>query len=77
MGEWTVTQAHDGEFTHKGDWGKAFDFMITDREGKTYRNAGVLTEDFYCYNKPVFAPADGYVETIIDNIGMCVIKIVV
>lgn len=68
MGEWTVTQAHDGEFTHKGEWGKAFDFMITDREGKTYRNDGIQPEDFYCYNKPVFAPADGYVETIIDNI---------
>lgn len=68
MGEWSVTQAHDGEFTHKGEWGKAFDFMIADSEGKTYRNAGIHPEDFYCYNKPVFAPADGYVETIIDNI---------
>ena len=68
MGEWIVSQAHDGEFTHKGEWGKAFDFMITDSEGKTYRNAGMIAQDYYCYNKPVFAPADGYVETIIDNI---------
>ncbi|MDD3489662.1 MAG: urea transporter [Paludibacter sp.] len=68
MGEWIVSQAHDGEFTHKGEWGKAFDFMIADSEGKTYRNAGMIAQDYYCYNKPVFAPADGYVETIIDNI---------
>ena len=63
--------SHDisvGEFTHKGEWGKAFDFMIADSEGKTYRNAGMIAQDYYCYNKPVFAPADGYVETIIDNI---------
>jgi len=67
-GEWTVSQAHDGEFTHKGEWGKAFDFMITDSESKSYRNYGFVTGDYYCYNKPVYATADGFVETIIDNI---------
>ncbi|MBP1663088.1 MAG: peptidoglycan DD-metalloendopeptidase family protein [Bacteroidetes bacterium] len=68
MGEWTVTQGHNGEFTHKGEWGSAFDFMITDNQSKTYRKNGLICEDYYCYNKPVFAPADGYVETIINNI---------
>jgi len=67
-GEWTVSQAHDGEFTHKGEWGKAFDFMITDSESKSFRNNGYLTSDYYCYNKPVYASADGFVETITDNI---------
>ncbi len=67
MGEWTVTQAHDGEYTHIGEWGKAYDFMITDSYSKSYRNNGFLREDYYCYNKPVFAPADGYVETITNN----------
>ena len=33
-GEWTVTQGHDGNFTHKDEWGKAFDFMVLDEEGK-------------------------------------------
>ncbi len=69
MGEWTVTQAHDGEFTHMGDWKNAFDFMITDSESKTYRNDGYTLSDYYCYNKPVFAPADGFVEIITDNIN--------
>jgi len=68
MGEWTVTQAHDGEFTHMGEWKHAFDFMITDNEGKTYRNAGYSLNDYFCYNKPIFAPADGFVEIITDNI---------
>lgn len=68
MGDWIVSQGHDGEFTHKGEWGKAFDFMIADRDGKTYRNSGFNREDYYCYNKPVFAPADGFVETIVDSV---------
>lgn len=67
-GEWTVSQGHDGEYTHKGEWGKAFDFVITDRESKTYRTNGLVPADYYCYNKPVYAPADGYVEAIIDNV---------
>jgi urea transporter/murein DD-endopeptidase MepM/ murein hydrolase activator NlpD len=67
-GEWTVTQGHDGEHTHKGDWGKAFDFMIKDDKQKTYKSNGLLCENYYCYNKPILAPADGIVEEIIDNI---------
>ncbi len=67
MGEWTVSQAHDGEYTHKGEWGKAFDFVITDFDNNTYKNEGYKLEDYYCYNKPVFAPADGYVEAISDK----------
>ena len=67
-GEWTVSQGHDGKHTHKGDWGKAFDFMLEDQDGKSYGSNGLLCEDFYCYNKPILAPADGIVEEIIDNI---------
>jgi urea transporter len=67
-GEWTVTQGHDGKHTHKGDWGKAFDFMLKDEELKTYTSNGLLCENYYCYNKPILAPADGIVEEIIDNI---------
>jgi murein DD-endopeptidase MepM/ murein hydrolase activator NlpD len=67
-GEWTVTQGHDGEHTHKGDWGKAFDFMIKDENQNTYKSKGLLCENYYCYNKPVLAPADGIVEEIIDNV---------
>ena len=68
-GEWTVTQGHDGAYTHKGDWGKAFDFMILDNESKTYSSNGLVCQDYYCYNKPILAPADGIVEEIIDNVN--------
>ncbi len=68
IGEWTVTQAHEGEYTHKGEWRHAFDFMITDTDGRSFKNDGFQLSDYYCYNKPVFAPADGYIELIQDNI---------
>ena len=67
-GEWTVSQGHDGKHTHKGDWGKAFDFTILDDDAKTYSSNGLLCTDYYCYNKPVVAAADGIVEEIADNI---------
>jgi len=67
-GEWTMTQGHNGEYTHIGDWGKAFDFMIVDSYSKTYKTTGLTCEDYYCYNKPILSPADGIVEEVIDNI---------
>ncbi|OQX78494.1 MAG: hypothetical protein B6D61_05330 [Bacteroidetes bacterium 4484_249] len=68
FGEWTVTQAHHGEVTHKDDWAHAWDFEITDENGRPFRNGGNVREDFFCYNKPVICPADGYVEEIADGI---------
>lgn len=67
-GKWTVTQAHDGSITHKEAWRHAWDFEITDDEGKTFTNKGLTCEDYYCYGKPALAPADGYVVEIADGI---------
>ena len=67
-GEWSVSQAHHGDHTHKGDWGHAFDFIIQDENKKTFKSTGSLCEDYYCYNKPIIAPGDGFVEEIIDHI---------
>ena len=66
-GEWMVSQGHNGKYTHKGDWGKAFDFVLLDEENKSYRSRGLLCENYYCFNKPVLAPADGIVEAIVDE----------
>jgi urea transporter/murein DD-endopeptidase MepM/ murein hydrolase activator NlpD len=68
FGEWRVTQGHDGPHTHKGDWRHAWDFEITDEEGKTYKGSGDLPADYYCYDKAVLAPADGTIETVVDGI---------
>ncbi len=68
MGEWIVSQGYEGGITHKGDWSKALDFVIVDAQMKTYSGYALSCEDFYCYNKPVLAPADGYVQELIDQV---------
>lgn len=67
-GEWTVTQGHNGEITHKDNWRHAWDFEIRDEMGHTFRNAGEEITDYYCYNKPVLAPADGWIEDFTDGV---------
>ncbi|GAB6074780.1 urea transporter [Nautilia lithotrophica] len=59
-GEWCVYQAFDGEWTHKGKWKYAYDFVIK-KNGKTYANDGLFLEDYYAFGKPVVAPVNGYV----------------
>lgn len=66
MGQWIVSQGYEGNITHKGDWSKALDFVIVDSEMKTYTAYALKTDNFYCYNKPVLAPGNGYVWEIID-----------
>jgi len=68
-GEWTVTQGYNGKHTHKEDWMYALDFELKDEDGMLYKNSGEDLNDYYCYNKPVVAPADGWVEMIQDGIG--------
>lgn len=65
-GEWTVSQGHNGEHTHKGAWRHAWDFIINDRKGKQFKNSGDFAEDYYCFGKAVLAPFDG---TIIEAIN--------
>jgi urea transporter/murein DD-endopeptidase MepM/ murein hydrolase activator NlpD len=66
-GDWFVSQGYDGKITHLGDWSKALDFVIVDENDKTYREPGILVGDYYCYNKPILAPADGYVYEITNH----------
>ncbi len=67
-GTWTVTQGHNGAHTHMKNWRHAWDFEITDRHGKFHAGKGLEPKDYYCFNKPVTAPADGWVEEILDGI---------
>ncbi len=67
-GEWKVTQGHSGKLTHQGDWQHAWDFEVVDEKGKTFSGTGGVCEDYFCYNKPVIAPADGRIEEIVDNV---------
>lgn len=67
-GEWTVSQAFDGEFTHKAEWRYAFDFVITDEDNKTFRDSGTKLTDFHCYNLPVVAVYKGKVLKVVDSV---------
>lgn len=67
-GEWIVTQGHDGEYTHKDRWRHAWDFEIADETGKTWKNSGVIREDYFCYDKVVIAPADGTIEAVVNDV---------
>ncbi len=68
IGSWTVSQGYDGEITHKGEWNEALDFVLKDIDDKTYDFPGLKPEDYYCYNKPVLAVADGWVQECINNV---------
>lgn len=68
FGEWRVSQGHEGNITHKGDWKEAWDFDIINDSGNTYKMPGTAVEDFYCFNLPVLAPQAGYVVTIEEEI---------
>lgn len=68
FGQWKVWQGHNGKHTHKGEWKNAWDFVIVDKDQNTHKNEGFSLKDYYCYNAPVVAPADGTVINIIDGI---------
>jgi urea transporter/murein DD-endopeptidase MepM/ murein hydrolase activator NlpD len=72
-GEWQVSQGYDGKITHLGDWSKALDFVIVDSKNNTYREPTraqkyFKLDNFYCYNKEVYAPFDGYVYDITNTV---------
>jgi len=68
FGEWTVSQGHSGEYTHKGAWKHAWDFVITDRNGQQYKGSGDFHEDYFCFGKAVVAPFDGTVIEAVNHI---------
>ena len=68
LGDWTVSQGHNGALTHREEWQHAWDFEMLGDDGDKYKNLGNAVEDYYCYNKPVTAPADGFIQEIQDGI---------
>ena len=67
-GDWTVMQAHNGDYTHKDKWKHAWDFVILDDDEKQFQNEGNYCKDYFCFEKPVFAPASGIISEILDGI---------
>jgi len=67
-GKWTVWQGFDGEWTHKGPWRYAVDFVITDENGKTFQGEGYYLTDYYAFGKPVLSPVEGSVVEVVDSL---------
>lgn len=67
-GEWSISQAHNGEYTHQDKWKHAWDFVITQKDGKQYKGEGNYVADYLCYEKNVVAAQDGFVQEIVDGI---------
>ena len=67
-GKWSVWQGFDGQWTHKGSWRYAYDFVITDEQGQTVRGRSNRLEDYYAFRKPVMAPVRGRVVKAIDGV---------
>jgi len=70
-GEWNVYQAFDGEWTHKGKYKYAYDFVKT-KDEKSYKNQGLHLQDYYAFGESIISPTSGYVvafrHDLVDNI---------
>lgn len=69
FGEWRVMQGHDGQFTHKDAWRYAWDFVIDGESGLQYDEDGSKLSDYYCFGKPVTAPFDAVVESVVESVA--------
>ncbi|MCL2519673.1 MAG: M23 family metallopeptidase [Spirochaetaceae bacterium] len=66
--EWLVVNGGiDKENSHSWDIQAqryAYDFFITDKHCNSYKENKYKLENYYCYNQPILAPADGVVVEI-------------
>ncbi len=46
----------------------AFDFIITDSSGKSYKTDSKTNEDYYAFGKDIVAPCDGEIVLVVDGI---------
>ncbi|NOZ08310.1 MAG: peptidoglycan DD-metalloendopeptidase family protein [FCB group bacterium] len=69
LGEWSVLQGNDGEWTHKGTGRYAWDFVVRDQSGSQLKGFGNRVEDYYAYGLPVLAPAPGMVFAVENRVN--------
>ncbi len=68
FGEWFISQGRDGQYTHKDGWRHAWDFVMVDKEKKQFKGDGDYCEDYFCFDKPIIAPANGIIESVVNSI---------
>ncbi|MGX1025289.1 DUF3887 domain-containing protein [Psychroflexus sp. MBR-150] len=71
-GEWTVFWGGDTKelnyHVESEAQKNAFDLVITDQEGKTFKTDGKTNEDYYAFGKEVIAPCDAVVVLTVDGV---------
>ena len=71
-GEWTVVWGGDiaeqNYHVESRAQKNAFDFVIKDQNGKSFRTDGKTNEDYYAFNKQLIAPCDGEIVLKVDGI---------
>jgi murein DD-endopeptidase MepM/ murein hydrolase activator NlpD len=71
-GEWTVFWGGNTKELNYHVQSKAqknaFDFVIKDEEGKSFKTDGKTNEDYYALGKEVIAPCDGDIVLVVDGI---------
>ncbi len=72
-GRWKVWQGVDGRWTHQGLWRYAYDFVLCDDEGNTYRHQGTKLTDYYAFQKPILSPISGWVTRVVNDLPDCAI----
>ncbi len=72
-GRWLVWQGFHGQWTHQGLWCYAYDFVIQDESGSTYRDDGFNLKDYYAYGKPILSPVRGWIVRVISDLPDCAI----
>jgi murein DD-endopeptidase MepM/ murein hydrolase activator NlpD len=70
--KWTVTWGGDtAELNYHVEskaQKNAFDFVITDENGKSYKTDGKTNEDYYAFGKELIAPCDGEIVLVVDGV---------
>ena len=70
--EWTVTWGGDTKelnyHVENEAQKNAFDFVITDQNGKTFKTNGKTNEDYYAFGKELIAPCDAEVVLVVDGV---------
>ena len=46
----------------------AFDFLIKDGSGKSFKTDGKTNEDYYCFGKEILSPCEGEIVLVVDGI---------
>jgi murein DD-endopeptidase MepM/ murein hydrolase activator NlpD len=71
-GEWTVVWGGDTKelnyHVESEAQKNAFDIVITDTKGNSYKTDGKTNEDYYAFGKELIAPCDGEIILVVDGV---------